>query len=271
MPRVSRFAVEFSIPSDTHADGRAKVWLAEFTHRHAKESCPHLSGGHEGTPIHVRMQCSHHDTKGRPLHPQLQDCTEVRLRKFCPSPVVAPINYRVDAGPDAGKFVPIRHLTSVKLRHKGETVFLSGHAPCSIRDTYNWRHGIHYSIQRALEKAGYCKLGKDPVSHRIVVQSKKPIYDEIMDAFYREMAVSVAPPSSGDSSEMLVVEGVVLSKAEVGATSTRALETLSTRRAHGMGYSEAPYEHFSSTPEGRAYVAAIPPENKSGTAYAGMD
>lgn len=143
MPRTGRFVTEFSIPSDP-----SKVWIAEFTHKHATSE--------------------------------------------------KPLTFAID-----GKDIPVQHLTSVKLRYRTKDghpspVFLSGHAPCSVRDVYRWQHGLHLALRRALEKGGFCKLSK--VNGKIVVTEKKPQYDEVMDAFWLEMKikapVSTAPPET---------------------------------------------------------------------------
>src|SRR3990167_10782169 len=105
MPRISRFAVEFTIPNDN------KVWLAEFVHRHATTECKH------GTCL--RPQCSHYDGKCRPQHVTVEDCPQPRMRGVCPFKHVTPIQHRVDSGPDVGKMINVQHVTTIKLRHKG--------------------------------------------------------------------------------------------------------------------------------------------------------
>lgn len=182
MPRVSRFVTEFTV------EGR--IWEAAFTHRHGHEACPHLRPN--GTQLHVKQVCSHYDTKGRPAHLDLVHCPKVSLRNSCPSPKVEGFDYRVDSGKDVGKSITIQHLTICKLRHKGSSAWLTGHAPCSMSDTYNWRRGLHLSLQRALEKAKYCALSK--VDGKLVVADKKPIYDDITTAFWREMRIPPAQP-----------------------------------------------------------------------------
>jgi hypothetical protein len=174
MPRIGRFTVEFMIPSDP------KVWVAEFSHKHAKESCPHQ-------PLHTYASCRHFDSKGRPQHLSAGTCSHPTVVMRCPAPKVIPVAYQIDHGNDIGKVIPVQHVTSVKLRYKGQPVFLSGSAPCSLHDEYNWRQGLHYAMQRALEKAGYCKLEK--INGKLVVTAKKPIYDDIMRSFWLEMGI----------------------------------------------------------------------------------
>ena len=118
---------------------------------------------------------------------------------------VQPIMHQPDITKPA---IGVLHVTVCKLRHKGSPIFLQGTAPCSLNDTYNWRRGLHYSLQRALERAGYCKLvkigssadcphtphhydtkGGCPDVGRIAVASKKPIYTEIMASFWQEMRI----------------------------------------------------------------------------------
>lgn len=101
--------------------------------------------------------------------------------------IVEPLVHRIECGSDIGKFVKVQHVTTIKLRHKGSATFLRGVAPCSLRDQYRWKRGIHLALQRALEKAGYCKLEKQ--GDRMVVTAKKPPYDAVCEAFWREMQI----------------------------------------------------------------------------------
>ena len=259
MPRVSRFEVEFSIQSEP-----SRVWLATFSHAHAREVCTHKTPS--GNPFCVIQECSHHDIKGRKLHPDLSKCPKVRLRMFCPEPKLETIPYHLGDG----TLIPVRHITSVKLRYKGSSTYMSGVAPCSLSEPYNWKFGIHLALQRALEKARYCKLVKsichhlDPTSKplhanvdcpapgpsRIVVMEKQPIYDEIMAAFWRE--IRVRPTSSGGGSNTgEVLEGTVIGvampsearqammrAAGIVEVHQNALDMLSSRRdgvPHGLG------------------------------------
>ena len=105
---------------------------------------------------------------------------------------VRPLLWVADHGKDLGRTIEIQHLTIVRLRYKDAVTWLSGHAPCSLRDTYNWRKGLHYAMQRALEKGGFCRLMKE--NGRVVVVAKRSsasgaIYDQVMTAFWREMTV----------------------------------------------------------------------------------
>ena len=202
MARVSRFEVEFSIQSEP-----TRIWTATFSHQHAREVCTHKLPS--GAPFCVIQECSHHDIKGRKLHPDLSKCDRVRLRMFCPEPKLEPITHHLGDG----TLIPVRHITTVKLRYKGSSTYMSGVAPCSLSEPYNWKFGIHFALQRALEKARYCKLVKsichhlDPTSKplhanvdcpapglsRIVVMEKQPIYDEIMKAFWDAAGQPVEP------------------------------------------------------------------------------
>ena len=211
MPKTGRFTVEFTL-----SDG--KVWLAEFSHQHARTTCPHILGK---APF---MKTTH------PL-------------RECPTPVVEAVRYHVgEPGAEEDKVIEVQHVTTAKLRHKGSPLFLTGRAPCSLLDVYNWRKGIHYAMQRALEKAKYCRLEKAtqcihptsagckhgvdcPSMGKIIVAEKKPIYDEIMAAFWREMGIK-------------------------GTASV-------ARAEHGMGASESPY--------------TMPAANVHGLGWAGMD
>lgn len=185
MPRVSRFAVEFTVPSDPE-----HIYLAEFSHRHCSQVCPH-------TPKHQETHCRHFDGKGRVKH-QVGQCPHPKTILTCPTPRMLGVSYTIERGTDAGKIITVQHLTTVKLRYKGQSTFVTGHAPCSFGDVYNWRQGLHYALQRALEKAGHCRLEK--VAGRVRVVKKKPIYNEIMRMFWREMRVkgpaAVALPAS---------------------------------------------------------------------------
>lgn len=192
MPRINRVATEFTIPSQP-----GKIWLAEFSHRHCTELCPH-------TPKHERVFCAHFDGKGRATHPTLAACTHPKVTMTCPDPVLHPVMWEVSVG----KMIPVQHVTSVRLRHKGTATFISGAAPCSLHDEYNWRVGIHLALQRALERAGWCTLVKVkdngdcphspihtaacPAIGKVVVADKQPIYNEIMFSFWREMRVKGA-------------------------------------------------------------------------------
>ena len=195
MPRLGRFTVEFTIPSDP-----GKIWVARFTHQHGREECRHIDPLRM-TPKHVWMECSHHDEKGRKLHPDHKDCPKVRLRRRCPDPSFTPVQYRIPSGPKQNEFIPVQHITTCHLSHKGSALMLTGQAPCSVKDTYNWKEGVHFSLQRALEKARYCKLVKVkdsslcphtpkhddcPDVGRIIVTEKTKEYDEICEAFWRE-------------------------------------------------------------------------------------
>ena len=176
MPRVSKFVTEFTLP------GNKRVWTAEFTHEHARESCPHIDPS-RGVPKHVRLKCSHYDAKGRPAH-QPWECPQARLIKFCPDPVVEGVLWQADPLSQA---IRVRHLTTVKLRYKDQpTTFLRGYAPCSLLDQYDWQKGVKLAMQRALEKGGYCRLGKDATG-RLVVLESKPTYGLVMGAFWRAM------------------------------------------------------------------------------------
>ena len=219
MPRVSRFVVHFDIAGRT--------WEAAFSHKHARAVCPHLRP--DGTQLCVVQQCSHYDDKGRPLH-TVKDCPQVRLKDQCPTPVVDGFDYRIESGPDAGRHIKVQHLTTVQLRHKGAPTFLPGAAPCTIKDVYNWRAGLHLALQRALEKARYCKLIK--VNGKITVTDKQPLYDEVCEAFWREMRVR-APEA-------------------IMAPAVRH------NVPHGLGAVEQVY-------------GCTPPHNMHGTAWAGCD
>lgn len=170
--------------------------------------------------------------------------------------VVEPLVHRIEDGSDAGKFIKVQHLTTVKLRHKGSPTFVRGVATCSLKDPYNWRRGLHYALQRALEKAGYCRLVKD-AGGKIVVTDKKPIYDEICEAFWREAMTPPAHSSAGSGGQQ---PGYISGPAVVAAPSGGARHVL-----HGMGFSED--VRRTSSP----YVEAVPPENRWGLGWAGMD
>lgn len=205
MPRTGRFSVEFEVAGQT--------WLAEFSHRHATTSCPHA--GPSGRPLHEELRCTHHDTKGRPEHHAVT-CTQPRLVLTCPEPVVHGIEYRETP---ISKPVMVQHVTTVKLRQKGKPIFLTGSAPCSLKDHYDWRKGLHLALQRALAKGKFVTLERkmvcphvgmgpmcddhlpadcpEPVRGPIVIVDSKPLYGEIMAAFYREMQVKAASGSGG--------------------------------------------------------------------------
>ena len=249
MPRVSRFAVEFSIPSEPDV-----VWQALFKHQHCSTICPH-------NPDHVLLRCKHFKD-GRALH-STRDCPDPRGIMLCASPKVVGVDYRIDHGPDLGKTIKVQHVTTVQLRHKGKPVFLTGTAPCSLSDVYNWRKGIHLALQRACEKAGYCKLEKVNGTLRIV--DRKPIYGEIMEAFWREVQLKApeqgtpvprpeAGPSAGGT-EPTTVSAMVVAGPSGGRM---ALLHAAARRhdiAHGLGGVEVDF----------------PVENRMGLGYAGMD
>ena len=245
MPRVNRFAVEFTIPSDDR-----NVWLAEFVHQHAREECPHIDPLRR-TQTHVVMVCSHHDVKGRKLHLDPKDCPKVKLKTFCPRPIIrTPLQYHAGGG----QVIPVQHITTCKLRHKGSTTFLTGVAPCSLHDEYNWRHGLHFSLQRAMEKARYCTLAK--VNGRIAVTDKKPIYDEICEAFWREMQVPAAG-ASGEGGAAVVPQ--IIEATIIPSEARSALQRSLSRRhdvPHGLGAVEQDYLH-------------VPPETRNGTYHMG--
>ena len=243
MSRISRFAVEFTLPDSN------KVWLAEFTHQHAISHCQHVDPS-RGVPIHVRLQCSHHDGKGRPQH-RPWECPEPRKRTHCPAPQITPVIWQ--ESPTA-PLLKLQHLTRVKLRYKGQREFLSGYAPCSLLDTYHWQRGIHLALQRALEKGGYCTLRKVTTPEQIllhgrplgaiVVEDKKPIYDAVMEAFWREMRVL---PKAVNTAVLPREDRVAL---------VQAIDA--KRRGH------------HDIPHGLGGVE-LPPENMSGLGWAGCD
>lgn len=221
MPRVSRFAVEFTIPSQPD-----KVWLAEFSHKHGRETCPHLNS--RGNPEHIEMVCSHYDEKGRALHPRVEDCPLVRLRMNCDDPQSSGIPYTL---PD-GKILMVKHVTHVKLRHKGTSIFLPGSSPCSLRDEYNWRQGLHLAMQRAMEKGKFCALTK--ANGHIVVSDKTIEYDEICEAFWREMHLLPATNLGGSSApeqDAFPAGG----GNDAGQHITVEPAVLQARPSHGMG------------------------------------
>lgn len=85
---------------------------------------------------------------------------------------------------DDGKFITVKHLTQCKLGYVGSTTFLNGFSMCSMKDEYNWRIGLKRSLQKALERGGFCKVGKDGK-----VEVLRPAYGEILAAFYHELPI----------------------------------------------------------------------------------
>ena len=187
MPRISRFATEFTIP------GSDRVWLAEFSHQHARE-----------------------DAKTK---------------------MVTGIPYNVPLEP--GRVILVQHITTVKLRYKGERVFMTGIAPCSLKDDYNWRKGLHFALQRALEKAGYCKLVKHALTRKIIVVDKKPTYDQVCEAFWREMRIRDHCPHSIPPATMPAMMNLI--------------------------------QHREGVPHGMGAVEQMPKQNYLGTYFAGCD
>lgn len=119
-----------------------------------------------------------------------------------------------------GRMICIKHLTSCRLSYKDHPgVFLWGDAPCSMKDTYDWKKGLKLSLLRALEKGGFCQLrkgcgevvGRDaklqpikcdrtaaehalgPHKHAYVaelhIDALKPEFGEAMTSFFRELAI----------------------------------------------------------------------------------
>ena len=281
MARVSRFAVEFEIPSQP-----GKVWLAEFRHAHAATTCPH-------TPEHIQMGCRCFNDAGRRLHTALS-CPHPKGHMVCPTPKVIPVDYRIEHGPDVGKHIPVQHVTSVKLRHVGSTVFLSGSAPCSLHDEYNWRVGLHLALQRACEKGGYIKLekvktcqcgdghtaqgiseGDCPQYDGILrIVDRKPIYDEICEAFHREMRLTPSgkpgvaekgAPSRASAAQSAKGSGnsatPMLDAHSGGGTLSGRIDALrAAGRRHGIVHGM-----------GAVSDGDIPPENRNGLHYSGCD
>ena len=223
MPRIDKHTVEFTLP------GNARIWRAEFSHQHARESCPHIDPS-RGVPKHVRLKCSHYDVKGRPAH-QPWECPQARLIRFCPEPKIEGVLWKADA---LSAPIHVRHITTVKLRYKDQpttaasgagtlsggkasTTFLRGCAPCSLLDQYDWQKGVKLAMQRALEKGGYCRLGKIekcphlhiagtgpihkdkscPLLGRITLVESKPTYGLVMSAFWRAMRERVPAAPAG--------------------------------------------------------------------------
>lgn len=286
MPRTGRFTVEFDV------DG--KTWLAEFSHRHALSECPHVIA--PGVRAHVHQVCSHYDSKGAPLHKPF-DCPKPRYVNRCRLPKVTGVDYQahpVDA------VIKVQHVTSVKLRTKGSPIFLTGSAPCSLLDVYNWRKGLHFAMQRALAKAGYCTLVKTDcghvgivgkpihvggeeacdtrVPHRVALIGKKPIYDDIMRSFWREAGVkakaeggaAAAVPSIPASSS---IDGVPETVHDVVGTGTYA-----KRPEHGLGAVELdgsdasrPQADIVGRPVDGYYWNQTPAPNRGGTYHCGAD
>ena len=229
MPRIDKHTVEFTLP------GNARIWRAEFSHQHAKEHCPHIDPS-RGVPKHVRLKCSHYDVKSRPAH-QPWRCPQARLIKFCPDPAIEGVLWKADA---LSAPIHVRHITTVKLRYKDQpTTFLRGCAPCSLLDQYDWQKGVKLAMQRALEKGGYCRLGKDEKG-RVAVLESKPTYGLVMAAFWRAMRERV--PAAPVGRKIPITTGDI--------------------PTHGLGAVEddSPVE-----------VGAVPPEMASGTYHLGAD
>lgn len=223
MPRTGRTTVEF--------EAAGHNWLAETFHQHGRWDCLH-------SPHCVEPE---------------RDCQDRVFKGVMYQPT------------GADRPIEVKHITTVKLRYKDglapAALYITGSAPCSLKDEYNWRKGLHYAMQRALEKAGFCKLAKDKKG-RVVVAFKKPIYNEIMRAFWHEVTnrpvaepdAVVTPPAA---EPVRVVEAVVVSDPPVAERAAM----LAPPRMSSRAMLAIPHRIYGS----------VPRENMHGLGHCGMD
>lgn len=172
------------------------------------------------------------------------------------------------------KSIQIKHLTTCKLSYRDQpAVYMRGSAPCSLRDTYDWKKGLRLAFLRSLSKGGYCRevterggeLHNGTIYRKGQFVSLKPTFGEIVSSFYRELPIKdYWPHREGDDPQKRplpnVIEGVVVTDP------TRLLEA---------GPATGPIPPYNQHPISRfpwlRPIGAVPAINQHGLGYSGAD
>jgi hypothetical protein len=91
------------------------------------------------------------------------------------------------------RMTSVQHVTTCHLSLRDDKNVVVGRSMCSLKDKYNWKHGIKFALADSLQTLGLCKISRNAKGNKIITPLS-PMYWQMVQSFFAEMKVMAYAP-----------------------------------------------------------------------------